>query len=206
MRFNLPIKNRISVRWIYYLWLLLLLLSFVLQFTEQVPEWRFDRSLIDAGHYWLLLSGNIVHLNWSHWALNMAGLAIVAIFFTRHGNLCQWLLLLLVSSLFVSVGLYWLNPQIGTYVGLSGVLHGLFIFGAIREIRVYPLSGYALLLLLVGKLGWEFIYGAMPSSEQMIEGHVVTDAHLYGALGGLFTALLLSFRGLFDQLVQIKNR
>lgn len=203
MHLELPIKNRISMQWNHGLWLFILLLSAYLQASGQVPHWRYDLALIKSGDYWLLLSGNIVHLNWAHWGLNIAGLAIVAFFFSAYGSLLHWLLVIFVSAIFVGLGLYWFNPEVTTYVGLSGVLHGLFIYGGVREIRFYPASGYALLLILVGKLIWEIFYGSVPGSEELTEGRVVTDAHLYGALGGALAALLL---GLFDQLVQVKNR
>lgn len=173
------------------LWLAILLLSAILQAADLVPAWRFDRRLISDHDWWLLFSAHLVHLNWTHWALNMAGLGIVAFFFSQYGSLGQWLLVLSVSSVFVSVGIYWLNPEVVTYVGLSGVLHGLFLYGALHESRHYPLSGYVLLLLLVGKLAWEFFNGAMPGSEEFTGGRVVTDAHLYGAIGGVASFAML---------------
>ena len=202
MHLELPIKNRISMQWNHGLWLFILLLSAYLQASGNMPNWRYDQALIDNGHYWLLLSGNIVHLNWAHWGLNIAGLAIVAFFFSGYGSVFHWLFVISVSAVFVGVGLYWFNPEVTTYVGLSGVLHGLFIYGGLREIRFYPASGYALLFILVGKLIWEVFYGAVPGSEELTAGRVITDAHLYGAIGGGLAAVML---GLFDQLVQVKN-
>lgn len=206
MLFKVPIRNRISIHGNHGLWLLILLLSLSLQAGDYVSSWRYDRNLIADGHYWLLMSGNIVHLNWAHWALNMAGLAIVAFFFSPYGNVVHWVFVTVVSAAFVGFGLYWLNPDVRTYVGLSGVLHGMFIYGAMRETRFYPASGYALLVLLAGKLIWELMSGPLPGSEELTSGRVITDAHLYGALGGLFSALVLSFKTLFDQLVKVKNR
>ena len=203
MHVELPIKNRISLRWNHGLWLFIVLLSAILQASGQVPSWRYDQSLIDSGHYWLLLSGNLVHLNWTHWALNIAGLSIGAFFFGNYGSIFHWLFVILLSAIFVGVGLYWLNPEVTTYVGLSGVLHGLLIFGGVREIRHYPASGYAFLAILIGKLLWELFFGVVPGSEELITGRVVTDSHLYGAIGGGLAVLLL---WLFDQLVQVKNR
>jgi len=68
---------------------------------------------------------------------------------------------------------------------LSGVLHGLFLYGALREIRFYPASGYVLTAVLIAKLIWEFFNGALPGSEQMTGGRVLTEAHLLGAIGGI---------------------
>ncbi|MES0327503.1 MAG: hypothetical protein ABUK13_04845, partial [Gammaproteobacteria bacterium] len=81
MHLELPIKNRITLRWNHALWLFILLFSAFLQASGQVPSWRYDLALIESGDYWLLLSGNIVHLNWTHWALNIAGLTIGIFFF-----------------------------------------------------------------------------------------------------------------------------
>lgn len=206
MLFNVPIRNRISVQWNHSLWLLILVLSLSLQAGEHVTSWRYDRELLAHGHYWLLISGHFVHLNWMHWGLNMAGLAIVAFFFSPYGNVVQWLFVSAISAVFVGLGLYWLNPDVTTYVGLSGVLHGLFIYGAMRETRFYPASGYALLALLLAKLIWELMNGPLPGSEELTSGRVITDAHFYGAVGGLVSALILSPKTLFDQLVKVKNR
>jgi len=206
MHINLHIGNRTTFQLNHILWLLLVLLSGLLQAAGWVPEWRFDRALIDSGYYWLLFSGHIVHLNWSHWMLNMGGLAVVAFFFSPYGNIRQWLFVIFLSALFVGLGLYWLNLDLVTYVGLSGVLHGLFIYGAVHETRRYPASGYALLVLLIGKLIWEYFYGALPGSEELTSGHVITDAHLYGAIGGAAAAGLLWLSDLLNKRIQIKDR
>lgn len=206
MRILLPISKQLRWQPNHALWLFILLLSLFLQATGLVHAWRFDRTLIEQHQYWLLFSGHFVHLNWGHWALNMAGLAIVAFFFSPYGSVLQWLWVLFVSSLCCGLGLYWLDPDVVTYVGLSGVLHGLFIYGAMREIRHYPASGYVLMALLVAKLGWEHFFGALPGSEQIAAGRVVTDAHLYGAIGGGLAAGMLSLLGLFHKLVHVENR
>ena len=172
------------------LWLLLFLGSFLLQLFGQVESWRFNRGLVEQGHVWLLFSGHMVHLNWSHWLLNMAGLAIVAFFFSAHAGFSQWLLVIVFSSCVISAGLWWWMPGIHYYVGLSGVLHGLFLYGALREIRFYPASGYVLTAVLLAKLTWEFFNGALPGSEEMAGGRVLTEAHLLGAVGGVLVWLL----------------
>jgi membrane associated rhomboid family serine protease len=106
MLFNVPIRNRVSVHWNHSLWLIILVLSLSLQAGEHVTSWRYDQFLIASGDYWLLLSGHFVHLNWTHWGLNMAGLAIVAFFFSPYGNVVQWLFVIGVSAIFVGLGLF----------------------------------------------------------------------------------------------------
>lgn len=203
---RLPILAGFRWQPVYSLWLFILVLSAGLQAGGLVPAWRFDREFIAAGDVWLLFSGHIVHLNWTHWALNMAGLVVVAVFFSGYASLRQWLWVMFCAALFSGLGMYWRDPAMETYVGLSGVLHGLFIFGALREIRRYPTSGYVLLSLLVAKLIWEAINGPLPGSEALTRGRVATDAHLYGAYGGAFAAAVLYAVELFNQLVKVKNR
>lgn len=206
MRIQVPIKNRISAQWNHVLWLFLFVICFSLQSAQMASTFQFDRGLIDQGHYWLLLSGHLVHLNWTHWALNMAGLLVIAVFFSLYGNVFDWLFVLLFSAVVVGLGLYWFHPELFWYVGLSGVLHGLFVYGAIREVRFYPFSGYVLVLLLSAKLFWEYMNGPLPGSESMTGGRVVVEAHLYGALAGLSAIFLTYPLHLFYKLVQVKNR
>jgi rhomboid family GlyGly-CTERM serine protease len=172
------------------LWLSIFVVSTLLQVFDWSESWRYDRALVEQGSFWLLVSGHLVHLNWSHWILNMAGLGIVVFFFSKHASFSQWLAVVLVSACVISVGLWFSLSEIRTYVGLSGVLHGLFLYGALREVRYYPVSGYVLLAVLIVKLGWEFFYGAMPGSEQMAGGRVLTEAHLLGAIGGVVVWLI----------------
>ena len=206
MRIQVPIKNRISAQWNHVLWLFLFVICFTLQSAGLVSTFQFDRILVDQGQYWLLITGHLVHLNWTHWALNMAGLVIVAVFFSLYGNIFDWLFVLLFSAIVIGLGLYWFHPELIWYVGLSGVLHGLFIYGAIREIRFYPFSGYVLVLLLAAKLFWEYMSGPLPGSEEMTGGRVVVEAHMYGAMAGLTAVFLTYPLHLLYKLIQVKNR
>ena len=190
------LKFRYQYHSSHILWFVLFLVSFSLQAFEWVDAWRFNRGLVEQGNVWLLFSGHIVHLNWSHWLLNMAGLAIVAFFFSSHASFSQWFLVIVVSSTVISAGLWWGMPDIRFYVGLSGVLHGLFLYGALREIRFYPTSGYVLLAVLIAKLVWEFFNGALPGSEDMAGGRVLTEAHLLGAIGGVVVWFSECLKGL----------
>lgn len=127
----------------------------------------------------------------------MAGLAIVAFFFSSHARFMQWLIVILVSASIIAAGIWWWVLDVRYYVGLSGVLHGLFLYGALREIRYYPVSGYVLVAVLLAKLLWEFFNGALPGSEDMAGGRVLTEAHLLGAIGGVLVWLVTALKSRF---------
>ena len=184
MRFR--IGDLYRSHWI--VWAGLFLLSSLFQLLGWVDWLRFDRTLLDEGQVQLLFTSQLVHLNWPHWALNMAGMTMIALLFGRYGSALYWLWIVTVSALAVGIGLWWLNPDLRWYVGLSGALHGLMLAGILQEMRVNRVAGGILLLLIVAKLAWEQFAGAMPSSESLIKGRVVVDSHLYGAIGGVIAA------------------
>lgn len=150
---------------------------------------QFDRSAIHSGEVWRLLSGHFAHLGTSHLLLNLAGLALISLLFAPVMPPLAWAGCFLVSALFVSGGLYFFLPKLNWYVGLSGVLHGLFVTGAVASWRRGLRLEGLLLLALAVKLVWEQITGPLPGSESAAGGPVVVDAHLYGAIGGLVFSL-----------------
>lgn len=172
----------------------LTLLCITLQYTGLSDLLAYQRSLIANGHWWLLLSGNFVHLGLNHLWMNMAGLALVVMLVWQHFNARQWLTLIFVCSWGVGMGLWLFNPEVEGYVGFSGTLHGLIIAGTIADLRSYPRSASILLFLVCGKLLWEQFAGSLPGSESVAGGQVLVDAHLYGAITGAVMVPLLLFQ------------
>ena len=169
----------------------IIVLCLLLQGAGLDQTLRFDRDAIGAGQFWLLLTGNFVHLGSSHLLMNMAGFVlVVALVWTRF-NCIEWVLITLFSSLVVGIGLYLLDEEVIWYVGFSGTLHGLIIAGTLADLRHYPKSAGVLLALVVGKLAWEQFAGALPGSESVAGGSVVVNAHLYGAIGGALLGVVL---------------
>jgi len=187
--------------WLYLPSCLTLLSLIIAMGGERWTTWlRYDREAILAGEYWRLFTAHLCHLGWPHLIMNIAGLLLIWALFGRLLSLGAWLTVLCASALAVSGDLLWFDPAIRWYVGLSGVLHGLFIAGVITSISRGEHSEYLLLAFVIGKLAWEQRYGALPGSESFAGGHVVVDAHLYGALGGLLgTGIILPWRNLFTR-------
>ena len=157
---------------------------------QLLPEaWRralwYDRAAIGDGEYWRILTGNLVHLGWMHLALNVAALLIGIWVFYPARTPIAWAMAQFVCGVVSSVGLYLYSPNIAWCVGMSGALHGLLMIGAIDWIRQGDRVGWALLAIWSGKLAWEHWHGALPFSTETVGSAVVTDAHLWGAVGGL---------------------
>lgn len=156
--------------------------------------WRFDRAAIAAGEWWRLASGHFVHLGWAHTMLNLLGLALAAALFAPARRPHEWAFIAFMALATISAWLYWLRPDLGWYVGYSGILHGLFAAGALGWIAAREAEGWLLAGFLVGKLFWEQRYGALPLSVSAAGGPVVIDAHLAGAVGGLAASLPIALR------------
>ena len=177
----------------WWLPLALVAVSFMLMLGGEASRlgFRFDRSAIQSGELWRLLTGHFVHLGGPHFALNAAGLALVWYLVGRTFDWQRWLLIAATCILTMDAGLWFLNPRLEWYVGLSGLLHGLLAAGLTERLRRPDTETLLLSALLVGKLLWEQLSGPIPGSEGTAGGPVVVDAHLFGALGGGLTAIVL---------------
>jgi len=150
----------------------------------------YDRTAIAGGEYWRLLTGNLVHLGWVHLLLNVGALLVGIWIFYPARTPVGWIAAMLTCGLATNLGLWWWSPGVHWCVGMSGALHGLLIIGAIDWIRAGDRTGWLLLAVWVGKLAWEQWRGAMPFSAATVGSPVVTDAHLWGAVGGLLFVVL----------------
>lgn len=155
---------------------------------------RYERATIASGEWWRLFSGNIVHLGWSHLLINLAGLALIWALFCRHYTTLSWLAIALASGVGVTSGLWLFSPELNWYVGLSGLLHGLFVAGAVAVIRRGEQWGYLMLLGIATKLAYESLVGSLPGSTTITGGPVVEESHLYGAIAGALTGVMIKPR------------
>ncbi|SEQ65708.1 rhomboid family GlyGly-CTERM serine protease [Solimonas aquatica] len=182
--------------WVWPLFLVLLLV--LLQaFGDAGREWlRFDRAAIAGGQWWRLASGSFVHLGWYHLLLNSLGLLVLVLLCPQRLPAWVWLRRLLLLSTGMGLFLYALVPWLQHYVGMSGVIHGLFLLGLVPQLRQRDLIAAACLLYLLGKLAYEIIAGAPVSDEAALGGHVITESHLYGTITALLYGLMFgSFTG-----------
>lgn len=149
------------------------------------PEaWVYDRAAIAHGEWWRLLSGHWVHSDGGHATWNIAALALSGLMFERS---LRWRLplALLLATAGVDAWLWWGEPALQLYCGLSGVLNGLIAAGLLqlwRELRhpavLLTASGVAVKIIVETALGQAVItQTAWPS---------VPATHAVGFLCGLF--------------------
>ena len=150
------------------------------------PLLVWQRPFIADGELWRLVSGNLTHTNWPHMIMNSLGLAIITFIFRRY--LTSQRLSLLILSIAGFIGITLLMSPMVWYAGLSGVLHGLFAWGAIQDIKAKDKLGWVLLIAVIAKVLWEQVSGGSASSAELIGARVAVEAHLAGVLGGLLFA------------------
>ena len=157
------------------------------------PEWtqalRFERAALLQGQWWRLVTGHWVHLGARHLLLDSAGLVLLWALYARTLRPRNWPLVLACAVAAIDAGLWWAEPQVQWYVGLSGLLHGAWAAGAAALCTRRDRAGAMMLALLVGKLLLEYRTGASVLTGAF---PVVTAAHFFGALGGLIAVAALA--------------
>lgn len=146
---------------------------------------RYRRDAVADGQWWRLITCHLVHLNGWHAVLNLTGFSLVCLFFDDLLTLRRLALWFLVSAPVVGLAFYGIDTRLAGYVGLSGILHGLFVMCLLLGIRGQPLLHIGVLALVIARL----VYEQMPDydvnyARDLIGGGVHVNAHLYGAIVG----------------------
>jgi rhomboid family GlyGly-CTERM serine protease len=150
----------------------------------------YERSAILNGEWWRLVTAHGVHLGPLHLGMNMLALCVILLLCRPVLTLAQAFTCLLLYAPVVSLALLMFTPDIAWYAGLSGVLHGLLVTGAVRLLRGRPEAALLLAVVLV-KLVAEQSGFWLSGAGRWLDVPVIVDAHLYGALAGLCGVLFL---------------
>lgn len=150
---------------------------------------RYDRAALATGQLWRLVTAHFIHLDLEHAALNSLGLVLMWALFARDYRPRQWLLIIAGTIAAIDAGLWFASSTVMWYVGSSGALHGVMAAGTRAHLKRRDIDGAILAVFLVTKLCYEQLAGALPFTDN--GAHVIVNAHLYGALGGLAVALML---------------
>jgi rhomboid family GlyGly-CTERM serine protease len=177
---NLPLQPR-------YVFppLCLILLSSLLAWLGINDELEFNRQLIEQGQLWRLFTSQFVHANWAHLGLNCAGIALIWLLHGEYTSPSRYGFNIATLAIWCGLGVFWFCPTITIYTGLSALLHGVIIWGAIKDVTVGLKSGYVLFIGVWVKLIAEQINGPSADIGALINSTVAVDAHLIGAIGGV---------------------
>ena len=145
----------------------------------------YHHDLIRQGELWRLFTGHFLHTNGIHLILNLGALILLWALHGQFYTVKNYSLLFICTALICSAGLYLFSPDLTQYVGLSGIIHGIFVFGAMMDIRAQDKTGYLLFIGVWLKIAHEQYYGASEEVSSLINASVAIDAHLWGAVGGL---------------------
>ena len=91
----------------------------------------FDRVAIAQGEWWRLLTGHWVHSDPAHAGWDITALLLLGALFEPR---LQWRLplALLIGTVGVNAWLWWMEPALRYYCGLSGILNSLLIVGLLQ--------------------------------------------------------------------------
>lgn len=154
-----------------------------------MPGWReslvYDRAALAGGGWWRLWTGHLVHFGWPHFLIDTGLLLIVGCFaewrhprFTRLG-------LGLMPAL-VSAALFWFEPGMTRYAGLSALNLGLLLYVALQGWRQDRREWFwpAVVALYVGELALEHFQGGRGGGAIRFDEpgvRIATGAHLASA-------------------------
>jgi rhomboid family GlyGly-CTERM serine protease len=148
-------------------------------------EW--DHHAIAHQELWRIVTGNFTHTNGAHLAMNLTALWMIALLFKPTSRS----LLLSTFSISLVIGIALLYSNLSNYVGLSGVLHGLFAFYALSEWLDGRKNSLLLVIGVMGKVIWEQWAGPSQATSELIHAKIAIQAHLIGLLTGLAIALIV---------------
>lgn len=139
---------------------------------------------------WRLWSAHWVHVGWIHYLLNMLAFSCLPFIFP-YIRIRNFFFLLIVLAPLISLSFYYILPSVEAYAGLSGVLHGLYVAGAVIYSQYKRERKFALLVfsLILAKLLWENTIGQQGTAE-LIGSPVLVEAHLLGVFWGTILALI----------------
>jgi rhomboid family GlyGly-CTERM serine protease len=151
----------------------------------------YKRLPVDQGEWWRIVSAHFFHTNLYHFLLNITVLVLLWALQGQLYTIKAYLSVFFFSAVFSCLGVHYFSPNLTQYVGLSGALHGIFIWSALQEIKHKEKMGYLLLLGMILKISFEQFYGASNDLSEIIAAKVAINAHLWGAIGGALMFLII---------------
>lgn len=130
---------------------------------------------------WRIFTTHLVHLNSMHLAINCAALLVIAIIFRAHVKGRLLINVMLISALAATL-VPVLLAQDYAFVGLSGVLHGIVVYGGLLIMRTQRPVGVTILMVVIVKLVIDLMLAG--TENLWLGAEVAYLCHVGGAIGG----------------------
>jgi rhomboid family GlyGly-CTERM serine protease len=169
--------------------------ALVIQFN---PGWRalliYDRAALAQGEIWRAWTGHLVHFGWAHFVADAGLLFILGWLLEARHPVFSWLALALMPP-FISAVLFWLDPSMVRYGGLSAVNLGMLLYLAAQGWRRNWTDWFwpAVLAIYVGEVIFESVQGGRGGGMIRFDDpaiRVATSAHLASAAYALMAWLI----------------
>lgn len=182
-------------------WIFLALAAVALV-IQLAPVWRdallYDRTALADGAWWRIWTGHLVHFGWPHFIADTGLFLILGwLLDDRHRAFTRWSLFLLPA--FIAAALYWLDPHMERYGGLSAVNLGLLVYLALQGWRRDWADWFwpAVLLIYVGEVIFEILQGGRGGGLIRFDDpgiRVATSAHVASAVYALLAWIIVGIR------------
>ncbi len=153
------------------------------------------REMINQGEWWRIITGQFVHLTTNHTLLNATGYIILCFGFRKEVTATEEMITLFIAAIGVGLGIYWFNPEMAWYAGLSGAIYGLLVSNAMIGTKKTPYLSAFFLFFVITKIIYEQFFAEPDrATAALIGGEVAIDSHLYGAVVGFIPGLFWVWR------------
>jgi rhomboid family GlyGly-CTERM serine protease len=155
-----------------------------------MPAWRhllvYDRNAVQAGELWRLWTGNIVHFGWLHFLAD-TGLWLIIGWFVEREHPRTARITIFFIPLAVTGAVYFFDPEMIRYAGLSGMNVGYLVFLALAGWQKSWKDWFwpAILGIHVLELILEATWGHGMVMFDDLSIRVATIAHIGGIIFGL---------------------
>ncbi len=186
-----------------WLWLCLAVAAATLC-LQLIPDSRarfiYDRAALAGGDWWRIWTGHLIHFGWPHWIADVGLWLILGFVLATRHPVFSYLAVALMPP-FISAIIFWAEPDMLRYGGLSAVNLGLLLYLALQGWRRQWTDWFwpAVLLVYIGEIVFELMHagrggGLIRFDEPDIR--IATGAHLAGAA---YAGLSLGVAWLFQQ-------
>lgn len=167
------------------------------------PAWRgaliYDRAAVARGEWWRIWTGHLVHFGWPHFVADTGLFLILGRLLERPYPFLSRFALAVMPAV-ISLSLYWFDPGMPRYGGLSAVNLGLLVFLACLGWQKNWVDWFwpAVLAIYVGEIVLESLYrggrggGMIAFDDPTVQ--VATAAHIPGAVFGVLLWAAASWR------------